>query len=139
MNAAQIEALVDALVKAASAPRGWEWGVTHPECLNTSVAYMVAGNECWTKERALECAFALARARGLPVKFVPWNVPGRDPVMGVQPTVTIRQRLVGSWSNGYASYSNKPITEWTFSNPISPKLAQDAAAGIIFIDVPEGD
>jgi len=139
MNAAQIEALVDARVKAALAPRGWEWGDGKPECRSYSVTYTVGGsNECWTKEKALECAFSLARARGLPVIFYPWSVRGNDPVMSA-PAITIRQRITGSWCNGYDRKSNYPIHEWIFSNPIKPELSQDAADGVQFIDVPEGD
>jgi hypothetical protein len=135
MNQAEIEAMVDARVAAALAPKP----VPLPECRNTQVKYIVGGiHECWTKEKALECAYELARRRGLPVvAFYPWNAG--DPAVMV-PAITIRQRLTGSWRSGYDSKSNHPIREWIFSNPINQELAKDAGDGVLHTDVPqEGD
>jgi hypothetical protein len=134
MNAADIEALVNAKVAAALKPRGYEWGTAQPECRNTQVVYTVAGQyDCYTKAKALECAFEIARKSGRPVEFRPWNV--ENPNL-TNPPLAIKQTLTGCWRNGYDSKMNYPIKKWIFSNPINAELAQDAADGITFIDVP---
>jgi hypothetical protein len=131
MNQAEIEAMVDARVSAALAPKP----IQKPECRNTKVVYTVARmHECFTKKAALECAFELSRRGGRPVVFYPWDAEGPG-IMS--PEIPVKQQLFGSWNNGYDRKLNFPIRAWIFSNPISPELAKDSADGIFNIDVPQ--